>query len=47
MIDREVIENLIDFLCEYNLYTQFVGYMQDKGYDVVEDEESNYITITE
>lgn len=47
MIDREVIEHLVDFLCENGLYTSFVKYMQDKGYDVVENEDSNYITITD
>lgn len=47
MIDREVIEHLVDFLCENGLYNVFVDYMQDKGYDVVENEDSTYITITE
>lgn len=47
MIDREVIEHLVDFLGDQGLYQEFVGYMQDKGYDVVENDESNYITIEE
>lgn len=47
MIDREVIEHLVDFLCENGMYTSFVKYMQDKGYDVKESEDSNCIMIIE
>jgi len=47
MTDIEVIENLVDFLCENGMYTSFVNYMTEKGYDVVENEDSNYIIITE
>jgi hypothetical protein len=49
MTDREVIEKLVDFLCDQNLYTVFTGQMEDEGYQVVEDydDNSNYITIEE
>lgn len=47
MIDREVIEQLVDFLVDQGLYTSFVDYMTAKGYDVVGTDESDYITITD
>ena len=47
MPDKEVIENLVDFLCDEGVYHEFISYMKDKGYNVVEGDCSNYITITE
>jgi hypothetical protein len=47
MTDREVIEKLVAFLFSQGLYTVFTGQIEDEGYQVVEVENSNYITIEE
>ena len=33
MNDLELIKQFADFLCEKSLYTQFIEYLNDQGYD--------------
>jgi len=45
MNDKEVIEELVDFISSNSLWTDFLSNMEEKGYQVKEDDNSNYIEI--
>ena len=45
MKDREKIEALVEFLCDNGLWAKFVQNMESKGYEVIEDEDSDYFQV--